>query len=725
MKNEVLNLVNSKDYQRMTINEIANSLNVNDAESFKLLVKSIVELEDELILYRDKNDRFDLIERFGLKPGIIDINKKGYGFVSLLNEEANDIFIPKSALNGALHKDKVLIKLSKKTHGASPEGEVCKIISRGITEIIGTYYEENNTGYVKSNDLQFKANIIVKKANSRGAVPNHVVKVNIINYLSEHLVEGKVVKILGHVNDPGIDILSVVYKYNLPTDFPDNVIDYAEQIKEEITKEDRIGRRDLTNQMIITIDGEDAKDLDDAVTVNRLENGNFKLGVHIADVSYYVKENDPIDKEAYKRGTSIYLIDRVIPMIPHRLSNGICSLNPHVERLVISCEMEINHDGEVVKYDIFPAVIKSYARMTYTNVNKILVHKDKQIMKEYELLLPLFNDMYELYKILNKRRKNRGAINFEMDEALIIVNDEGYPLDVKRRERDVAEKIIEEFMLCANETVAEHFHWLNYPFIYRVHEDPDPEKIKRFYRLCNALGYKIKGKENGVHPKTLQEILEKVENTKEESVINTVLVRSMAKARYSENSIGHFGLATDFYTHFTSPIRRYPDTMVHRLIREFLFESKCDTNNFEKYNNMLKDIALHTSKCERTAVDCEREVEDMKKAEFMEDKIGEVFEGIISSVTNWGIYVELPNTVEGLVHVLDMTDDYYLFDERTYSLIGEKTKKIYRLGDSVKVKVIGASKETREIDFEIVGVKARDRKKEKVRGKDKVKKRSK
>jgi ribonuclease R len=398
-------------------------------------------------------------------------------------------------------------------------------------------------------------------------------------------------------------------------------------------------------------------------------------------------------------------------MIPHRLSNGICSLNPQVDRLVLSCEMEINEQGQVVKYEIFPGVIKTTERMTYTNVNKILVDRDEAVMKRYENLVGMFEHMRELYLILDKRRQERGAINFETNEAKIIVDEKGKPVDIKLRTRDVAEKLIEAFMLLANETVAEHFHWLNYPFIYRVHEDPDQEKLLRFFQLINALGYVVKGKENSVHPKAFQEILDKVEGQKEQAVINTMLVRSMAKARYSEESLGHYGLATKYYTHFTSPIRRYPDTIVHRLIREFVIDNKVDGENFAKYSELLKDIALQTSKCERTAVSCEREVDDMKKAEFMMDHIGEEFEGIISSVTNWGVYVELPNTVEGLVHVLDMTDDYYEFDERTMSLIGQRSKKIYRIGDEAKVKVIGASKEEGEIDFEIVGIKSRNRQK--------------
>lgn len=711
VKDRILELMQNPKYKRMTVSEIADALGCNDSTSFREVAKAVVGLEEDLYIYRDKQDRYDLIERFGYKPGVIQITKRGFGFVTLLHEDTDDIYIPKNALNGAMNQDTVLVVVHKNSSGSSPEGEVYKVVKRGSHFVIGTYFEHNNVGYLKTDDQHFHAQVVINKNNNKGAMPNHVVKVEIIKYISDNLVEGKVVEILGHKNDPGIDILAVAHKHNLRTTFPEEVLNHAALISDEVTDADLVGRRDLRDEIIVTIDGEDAKDLDDAVTVKKLENGNYLLGVHIADVSYYVKENDPIDREAYKRGTSVYLVDRVIPMIPHRLSNGICSLNPHVDRLVISCEMEINNDGDVIKYEIFPAVINSKARMTYTNVNKILVHHDEEVKKEYADLVPLFETMAELFHILNKKRKKRGAINFDSPEAKIIVDENGKPLDVQLRTRDIAEMIIEEFMLCANETIAEHFHWLNYPFLYRVHEDPDPDKIKRFFRLCEALGYKIKGKENVVHPKAFQELLELVENTKEEAVINTMLIRSMAKARYSEQSLGHYGLATEFYTHFTSPIRRYPDTIVHRLIREFIFESKCDEENFAKYSILLRDIAEQTSRCERAAEDCEREVEAMKKAEYMEEHIGEEFDGIISSVTNWGLYVELPNTIEGLVHVLDMTDDYYNFDERTMSLIGERTKKIFRLGDEVRVRVIGASKETREIDFEIVGIKSRKRKK--------------
>lgn len=711
VKEKIIELLESNSYERMTVDEIAEKLGYTESDNFKELVKVLVALEDEAKVYRDKKDRFDLSNRLGFKKGVLQVHKKGFGFVTLTDEETNDVFIPKNNLHGALNKDTVLVSVSNKKTGNNFEGEVIKVLQRGITHIVGVYYEDKNVGYVKSDDSRFTQTILINKNNSKRAMPDHKVKVEIIKYIDTDTVEGKIVEILGHKNDPGIDILSVVYKHGIPTMFPPEVIEQADSFSETVREEDLKGRRDLRDEMIVTIDGEDAKDLDDAVNVTKLENGNYKLGVHIADVSYYVREGSPIDKEAYRRGTSVYLVDRVIPMIPHRLSNGICSLNPHVDRLTLSCDMEITPNGEVARYDIYQSVINTTERMTYSNVNKILVDQDEAVIERYKSLHPMFLEMKELFHILNARRKERGAINFETSEAKIIVDDTGKPLDIKLRTRDVAEKLIEEFMLIANETVAEHFHWMNVPFIYRIHDEPDTEKIKRFFQLLNALGFVVKGKENHVHPKAFQEVLEKVEGEKEEAVINTMLVRSMAKAKYSDLSIGHYGLATKYYTHFTSPIRRYPDTIVHRLIREYIILSKMDDENLSRISDALKDISLQTSKCERTAVDCEREVDDMKKAEYMEDKIGMEFEGIISSVTNWGVYVELPNTVEGLVHVLDMTDDYYEFDQKTMSLIGQRSKKIFRIGDDVKVRVIASSKEEKEIDFQIVGVKPRNREK--------------
>ncbi|MCL6588036.1 MAG: ribonuclease R, partial [Anoxybacillus sp.] len=476
-----------------------------------------------------------------------------------------------------------------------------------------------------------------------------------------------------------------------------------------------------------TIDGEDAKDLDDAVTVTKLENGNYKLGVHIADVSHYVTEGSPIDREAYERGTSVYLVDRVIPMIPHRLSNGICSLNPKVDRLTLSCEMEINDRGEVVSHEIFQSVIRTTERMTYSDVNRILVDHDEALREKYAPLVPMFEVMAELADILRNKRMKRGAIDFDFKEAKVLVDENGKPYDVVLRERSVAERLIEEFMLAANETIAEHFHWMNVPFIYRVHEDPKPEKLQRFLEFITNFGYIVKGTGNQIHPRALQEVLEAVRGEPEEMVVSTVMLRSMKQARYDAESLGHYGLSTEFYTHFTSPIRRYPDLIVHRLIRTYLINGQIDEQTQQKWAEKLPEIAEHTSNMERRAVEAERETDDLKKTEFMEDKIGMEFDGIISSVTNFGLFVELPNTVEGLVHVSYLTDDYYHYDEQHYAMIGERTGKVYRIGDEITVRVINVNKEERIVDFEIVGMKGRRNKQPKaapvvIEGKRKKKK---
>jgi ribonuclease R len=487
--------------------------------------------------------------------------------------------------------------------------------------------------------------------------------------------------------------------------FPDEVLQQAKDTPETIEESELANRRDLRNETIVTIDGADAKDLDDAVTVTRLENGNYKLGVHIADVSYYVKEGTPIDREAEERATSVYLVDRVIPMIPHRLSNGICSLNPKVDRLTLSCNMEISADGQVVKHEIFQSVIKTTERMTYSDVNKILVDHDEETLSRYEPLVPMFELMEELAAILRNKRMQRGAIDFDFKESKVLVDEEGKPTDVVIRERSVAEKLIEEFMLAANETVAEHFHWLDVPFIYRIHEDPKEDKLRRFFEFITNFGYIVKGTANDVHPRALQEIIEEVQGKPEEMVVSTVMLRSMQQAKYDPENLGHFGLSTEFYTHFTSPIRRYPDTIVHRLIRTYLIEGKLDHTTKEKWNVRLPEIAQHSSKMERRAVDAERETDELKKAEYMEDKIGVEYDGIISSVTNFGMFVELSNTIEGLVHVSYMTDDYYRYDERQYAMIGERTGNVFRIGDEITVRVVKVNKDERAIDFEIVGMK--------------------
>ena len=702
LRNTVLELLGSSQYEAMTIDELVEYLQIEGTEGFKQFVKLMVSLEDEGIVVRSKNDRYDLARDLGYYKGIISIHPKGFGFVEI--DDMDDVYVRSEDLNGALHKDTVLVKILPTSKGDSLEGEIAQVLERGMTEFIGTYYEIKQVGYVKPDNSRYHAVVAIPKNKSKGAVKDHKVRVRIVDYLENNVVKAEVTEILGHKNDPGIDILSVVYKYDIVPEFSQEALQQAAEIPNEPDPESYKGRRDLRGETIVTIDGDDAKDLDDAVHVRMLDNGNYLLGVSIADVSYYVTEGSPLDREAFFRGTSVYLVDRVIPMIPHRLSNGICSLNPQVDRLTITCEMEISPEGDVVSHEIFPSIIKTTERMTYNHVNRILIDENPELCERYEALVPTFKLMYELSKILREKRHDRGSIDFDLEESKIIVDEYGFPIDVVLRERKIAERIIEDFMLAANETVAEHFHWMDVPFIYRVHEHPKPEKLERFYKLARALGYEIKGTKDHVHPKALQMITEAVHGKPEHAAINTMMLRSLQKARYSEESLGHFGLAAEFYTHFTSPIRRYPDLVVHRLIRRYLFDQDLSKETLDYYTAVMPEIGEQTSKRERDAIDAEREVEDMKKAEYMTQFIDEEFEGVISSVTKWGMYVELPNTVEGLVHVNDLTDDYYEFDEDNLALIGRRTKTIYKIGDIVKVVVAAASKEERTIDFQLVGM---------------------
>lgn len=702
LRNTVLELLGSSQYEAMTIDELVEYLQIEGADEFKEFVKLMVKLEDEGIVVRSKNDRYDLARDLGYYKGIISIHPKGFGFVEI--DDMDDVYVRSEDLNGALHKDTVLVKILPSSKGDSLEGEIAQVLERGMTEFIGTYYEIKQVGYVKPDNSRYHAVVAIPKNKTKGAVKDHKVRVRIVDYLENNVVKAEVTEILGHKNDPGIDILSVVYKYDIVPEFSEDALKQAAEIPNEPDPESYKGRKDLRGETIVTIDGDDAKDLDDAVHVRMLDNGNYLLGVSIADVSYYVTEGSPLDREAFFRGTSVYLVDRVIPMIPHRLSNGICSLNPQVDRLTITCEMEVSSDGEVVSHEIFPSIIKTTERMTYNHVNRILIDEDPELCERYKDLVPTFKLMYELSKILRQKRHDRGSIDFDLEESKIIVDEYGFPIDVVLRQREIAERIIEDFMLVANETVAEHFHWMDVPFIYRVHEHPKPEKLERFYKLARALGYEIKGTKENVHPKALQMITEAVHGKPEHAAINTMMLRSLQKARYSEESLGHFGLAAEFYTHFTSPIRRYPDLVVHRLIRRYLFDQDLSKETLDYYTAVMPEIGEQTSKRERDAIDAEREVEDMKKAEYMTQFIDEEFEGVISSVTKWGMYVELPNTVEGLVHVNDLTDDYYEFDEDNLALIGRRTKAIYKIGDIVKVIVAAASKEERTIDFQLVGM---------------------
>lgn len=703
---KLLAFMKEEAYKPLTVQELEEAFGIEDSAEFKDFVKALVVMEDQGLVVRTRSNRYGLPEKMNLLKGKLIGHAKGFAFVDPEDPELDDVFIPPTELKTAMHGDVVLVRVSPKGTGSRQEGTIIRILERGVKEVVGTYTESKNFGFVIPDDKKIANDIFIPKNASGGAVEGHKVVVKLTTYPEGRMsAEGEVVDILGHKNDPGVDILSVIHKHGLPGPFPVEALEQANDVPETINEEDLKDRRDLRNETIVTIDGADAKDLDDAVTVTKLDNGNYKLGVHIADVSHYVTENSPIDREAVDRGTSVYLVDRVIPMIPHRLSNGICSLNPKVDRLTLSCEMEVDSEGQVVNHEIFQSVIKTTERMTYTDVNKILEEKDEALRQKYEKLVPMFEEMGELASVLRTKRMNRGAIDFDFKEAKVLVDAKGQPTDVVLRERSVAERLIEEFMLLANETVAEHFHWMNVPFIYRIHEEPNAEKLQRFLEFITNFGYTVKGAANEIHPRALQNIIEEVAGKPEETVISTVMLRSMKQAKYDPESLGHFGLSTEFYTHFTSPIRRYPDLIVHRLIRTYLIEGKVDEQTRSSWAESLPVIAEHASNMERRAVEAERETDELKKAEYMLDKIGEEYDGMISSVTNFGMFVELPNTIEGLIHVSYLTDDYYRYDERHYAMIGERTGNVYRIGDEITVRVVNVNKDERAIDFEVVGMK--------------------
>ncbi|WP_442961085.1 ribonuclease R [Pseudogracilibacillus sp. SO30301A] len=704
LQDKIVDYFKESGTRPLSVNELEEIFGLSQVDEFKLLVKTLNELEHTGQLIRTRKNRFGLPEKMNLVRGKIEMNKKGFAFLIPEDENEKDIYIHSSDLLSAMNNDTVIVRIEKKgVRENRPEGVVIRILERANNQIVGTYEDSHEFGFVIPDDKRIPNDIFIPKNKTKGAVTGHKVIVDIVQYPEgRKSAEGEVVQILGHKNDPGIDILSIIYKHGIKIDFPDNVLNQAEETPDSISEKELKGRRDLREEVIVTIDGADAKDLDDAVRVEQLENGNYLLGVYIADVTHYVTENSPIDKEALERGTSVYLVDRVIPMIPHRLSNGICSLNRGQDRLTIGCEMEVNRAGQVVGHEIFQAVIRTTERMTYRDVNKILVDKDEETRRKFEPLVSNFERMEELASILRHKRMKRGAIDFDFKEAQILVDEEGKATDVVIRERSTGERLIEEFMLCANETVAEHFHWMDVPFIHRIHESPDEAKLEHFFEFLAGLGYIIKGTPNDIHPLELQKVLERVKGEKEEMVISKLMLRSMKQAKYDPVSIGHFGLSTDFYTHFTSPIRRYPDLTVHRLIRTYLINGNMSDKTLKKWKKLLPDIAKHTSEMERAAVDTEREVDDLKKAEFMSDKIGEEFAGIISSVTSFGLFVELENTVEGLVHVSYMTDDYYHYSDRHHALIGEMTGKVFRIGDEVNIKVMNVNMDEHAVDFVLV-----------------------
>ena len=685
-------------YVPMKIKELCIVLGVTKQDR-PVLERILLELQEEGKIELSKRGKYSKAESKNV-TGVFTAHQRGFGFVTIEGEN-EDIFIPGDKVNGAMHMDTVEIAVLPTTSGKRKEGAVLKVIERGMKHVVCTYEASENFGFAVPDNTRFGSDIFIPKGKSMGAVAGHKVVVEVTSYgKKDKKPEGRVVEIIGHINDPGTDILSIVKAYDMPVEFSEKIMHQVENVSKEVTDADMAGRMDLRDWTMVTIDGEDAKDLDDAVSLF-MDGDNYVLGVHIADVSNYVQEHSALDVEALKRGTSVYLVDRVIPMLPHALSNGICSLNEAQNRLTLSCIMTINPKGEVIDHKIAETVIRTNRRMTYTNVKKILEDKDPEVMEEYKELVPMFEKMAELASILRKRRMKRGSIDFDFPETKVILNDKGEPIDIKPYDRNVATKLIEDFMLIANETVASHFFWQEIPFVYRTHENPDTEKIHKLSTFINNFGYSLHIGADEVHPKELQKLLEKIEGTDEEALISRLTLRSMKQARYTTACTGHFGLAASYYCHFTSPIRRYPDLQIHRIIKETL-RGRMNAKRIEHYESILDEVAKQSSQMERRADEAERETIKLKKCEYMAKHVGEEFEGVIPGVTEWGFFVELPNTVEGLVRVTELKDDFYQFYEDTYELVGEATNKRYKLGQKVKVVVESTDKLMRTIDFALV-----------------------
>ncbi|WP_167954768.1 ribonuclease R [Anaerosporobacter faecicola] len=696
-KQLVLSMMEDKKYKPLRFKEIIAVMQVPKAEK-----QDLKEVLDSLIhdgkIMIDSKTRYKLANA-NLKVGTFSGTQRGYGFV-VIEGEKEDIFIPENATKGAMNKDVVQVMIREEQTGKRREGEIVSIVERGNTEIVGTFQKSKNFGFVVPDNLKLGRDIFIPKEHTKGAVTGHKVVVKIVDFGGKDKnPEGRITEIIGHINDPGVDIMSIIKSNNLPMEFPDPVMKSLDTIPDEVDGADMAGRMDIRDLQMVTIDGEDAKDLDDAITISK--NGDkYTLGVHIADVTNYVKEGSALDVEALKRGTSVYLVDRVIPMLPHKLSNGICSLNAGVDRLALSCFMDIDQKGNVVGHKIAETLVRVDRRMSYTSVKKILEDHDEAEIEEYKELVPMFEMMQELALILREKRHKRGSIDFDFPESKIILNEKGKPIDIKAYERNTATKIIEDFMLIANETIAEDYFWQELPFVYRTHENPDSEKIEKLGIFINNFGYSIKIGQDDIHPKELQKLLGKIEGTPEEALISRLTLRSMKQAKYTVTNDGHFGLSTKYYCHFTSPIRRYPDLQIHRIIKENL-RGKMSEKRITHYDRILSDVARQSSETERRADEAEREVEKLKKVEYMKQFIGEQFEGVISGITTWGMYVELPNTVEGMIRVTAMKDDYYYYDEEHYMMIGEHTKKMYKLGQKVTIEVVDCDRELRTIDFEL------------------------
>lgn len=682
-------------YVPMKIKELAIVLGVKKDQRPQL-EQILNELMTEGRIVCSKRGKFSKSEEKKI-TGTFQAHPKGFGFVSVEGEK-EDIFIPESETNGAMHMDTVEISVSPAVTGRRKEGKVLHVLERGMKQVVCTYQLNKNFGFAVPDNPKFGSDIFIPLERSKGAVNGHKVVVEITQYGKKGKnPEGKVVEILGHINDPGVDILSIVRAYGLPVEFDPKVMTQVEHVAKPVSEADMAGRMDLRDWQMVTIDGEDAKDLDDAVSLT-MDHENYILGVHIADVSNYVQEHSALDTEALKRGTSVYLVDRVIPMLPHALSNGICSLTQGEERLALSCIMTVNPKGEIIDHTITESVICVDRRMTYTNVKKILADHDPEVMAEYEPLVPMFEKMTELAAILRKKRMKRGSIDFDFPETKVILDKNGNPVDIRPYDRNVATKLIEDFMLAANETVAAEYYWRELPFVYRTHEQPDAEKIQKLSTFINNFGYSLHIGSDEVHPKELQKLLEKIDGTSEEPLISRLTLRSMKQARYTVENTGHFGLAADCYCHFTSPIRRYPDLQIHRIIKDSL-RGRLGEKRIGHYTQILPEVAKHASEMERRADEAERETIKLKKVQYMENHIGETFAGVISGVAEYGFFVELENTVEGLVRVTSLTDDFYQYYEETYELVGEATNRRFKLGQQVRVTVDNCDRIMRTIDF--------------------------
>ena len=701
MREIIVEFMKQPKYKPMLKEELAVAFKI-DRKDQREFFKSLESMEKEGIILKARNERYGLLNNEYMALGVLEGNEKGFGFVISKDRPGDDVFISAENMNGAMHGDKVVVNILKRREASrKQEGEIIRILERANETVIGTYEGNGNFGFVIPDNHKLSYDIFIPKAGSMNAKDGHKVIVELTRWPEPRRnPEGSVVEVLGYPWEKGTDILSIVRMFNLPSVFPEDVIKEAQAVPMRIPDDEISRRRDLRQLKLFTIDGADAKDLDDAVSIESLDNGGYRLGVHIADVSHYVKDDSPLDKEALKRGNSVYLLDRVIPMLPHELSNGICSLNPNEDRLAMSVIMDIDKKGKVYAHEIFESVINSKARLIYDDVSDLLEGKTSTEGKLKEVAGELFV-MKELMDILRARRERRGSIDFDFPESYIELDENGKPIDVRKLERRVANRLIEEFMLVCNETVAERFFWAQIPFLYRIHEDPNPEKVADFLRFIHNFGYSIRGKE--LHPKDFQRLTDEIKGRREEPVISTLLLRTMQKAVYSSEPGKHFGLAAQYYSHFTSPIRRYPDLQIHRIIKETL-RGSLSHRRMEHLEGWLPEVADHTSMTERRAEEAEREVDDLKKAQYMAERIGEEYDGIVSSVTSFGMFVQLENTIEGLVHFSNMEDDFYFFDEENYMIVGERTKRTYRLGDEVRIKVIGADIGKKNIDFAIASV---------------------